>query len=602
MKRFIIYGAIPLLAASCGGDGDFDATGTFEATEIVVSAEAAGRILRFDAEEGDVLRAGRQVGAIDTVQLYLQKLQLERQRASVRSGRPDIGKQAASLREQIAKQQTERRRVENLLKDGAATTKQLDDIDAQLKVLGGQLDALLSTLENNAVSIDENSSAIELQIAQVEDRLAKCRIASPVTGTVLAKYAEAGELASVGRPLMKVADLDRIYLRAYFTSDQLADLRLGQEVTVTADFGGERQLDYPGRIVWIASERIHSQNRSDPKFAGRTGLCGEDRRRERRPVEDRPLRRGETLSATTMRNAIEIHALTKRYGILTALDEVSFEVGRGELFGLIGPDGAGKTTLFRLLATLVAPDGGTASVDGLDIVADYKRIRERVGYMPGRFSLYPDLSVGENLAFFAALFGVEIAENYDLVAPIYRQIEPFRARRAGKLSGGMKQKLALCCALIHRPAVLLLDEPTTGVDAVSRSEFWDMLSELKGKGISMLVSTPYMDEAVRCDRVALCDGGKILAVDTPQGVVGRFDEPLYALAGDDMYGLLLEARRHADVKECYPFGQTHHLIAGEGFDAGRFVRETTARGFRRVTLRPVGAGIEDVFIKLMRHA
>ena len=254
MKRVIIYGAIPLLAASCGGDGDFDATGTFEATEIVVSAEAAGRILRFDAEEGDVLRAGRQVGAIDTVQLYLQKLQLERQRASVRSGRPDIGKQAASLREQIAKQQTERRRVENLLKDGAATTKQLDDIDAQLKVLGGQLDALLSTLENNAVSIDENSSAIELQIAQVEDRLAKCRIASPVTGTVLAKYAEAGELASVGRPLMKVADLDRIYLRAYFTSDQLADLRLGQEVTVTADFGGERQLDYPGRIVWIASE------------------------------------------------------------------------------------------------------------------------------------------------------------------------------------------------------------------------------------------------------------------------------------------------------------------------------------------------------------
>ena len=172
----------------------------------------------------------------------------------MRSGRPDIGKQAASLREQIAKQQTERRRVENLLKDGAATTKQLDDIDAQLKVLGGQLDALLSTLENNAVSIDENSSAIELQIAQVEDRLAKCRIASPVTGTVLAKYAEAGELASVGRPLMKVADLDRIYLRAYFTSDQLADLRLGQEVTVTADFGGERQFDYPGRIVWIASE------------------------------------------------------------------------------------------------------------------------------------------------------------------------------------------------------------------------------------------------------------------------------------------------------------------------------------------------------------
>lgn len=254
MKRILICGVASLIAVACGDNGNFDATGTFEATEIVVSAEAAGRILYFDVEEGDSLQAGRSVGAIDTVQLYLQKLQMERQRASVRSNRPDIAKQASSLREQIAKQQIERRRVENLLKDGAATTKQLDDIDAQLKVLGGQLDALLSTLKNNIASIDENSSAIELQIAQIDDRLAKCRIASPVTGTVLAKYAEAGELASVGRPLMKVADLDKIYLRAYFTSDQLADLYLGEEVTVTADFGGEQQIDYPGRITWIASE------------------------------------------------------------------------------------------------------------------------------------------------------------------------------------------------------------------------------------------------------------------------------------------------------------------------------------------------------------
>lgn len=254
MKRIFIYCALPLLTAACGRSGDFDATGTFEATEVVVSAEAAGRILRFDAEEGDVLEAGRQVGAIDTVQLYLQKLQLERQRASVVSNRPDIAKQAASLREQIAKQQTERRRVENLLRDGAATTKQLDDIDAQIKVLNGQLEAQLSTLRNNAASIDENSSSINLQIARIEDQLAKCRIASPVAGTVLAKYSEAGELASVGRPLMKVADLGRIYLRAYFTSDQLAGLKLGQEVTVTADFGGDSRIDYPGRIVWIASE------------------------------------------------------------------------------------------------------------------------------------------------------------------------------------------------------------------------------------------------------------------------------------------------------------------------------------------------------------
>lgn len=254
MKRIFIYSTVALAAAACSRGGDFDATGTFEATEVVVSAEAAGRILYFDAEEGDILQAGRQVGAIDTVQFYLQKLQLERQRASVVSNRPDIAKQVASLREQIAKQQTERRRIENLLRDGAATTKQLDDIDAQLKVLNGQLEAQLSTLYNNAASIDENSSAIELQIAQTEDRLAKCRIASPVTGTVLAKYSEAGELASVGRPLMKVADLDRIYLRAYFTSDQLAGLKPGQEVTVTADFGGDRQIDYPGRVTWIASE------------------------------------------------------------------------------------------------------------------------------------------------------------------------------------------------------------------------------------------------------------------------------------------------------------------------------------------------------------
>ena len=254
MKRIWIYTTLLLAMVACGRSGDFDATGTFEATEITVSAEAAGRILWFTAEEGEQLIAGEQVGVIDTVQLYLQKMHLERQRASVRSGRPDIAKQVASLREQIAKQQTERRRVENLLKDDAATTKQLDDIDAQLKILEKELDASLSTLRNNTASIDENSSAIELQIAQKEDQLAKCRILSPVTGTVLAKYAEAGELASIGRPLMKVADLEHIYLRAYFTSDQLASLKIGQQVDVTADFGADERYDYPGRVTWIAFE------------------------------------------------------------------------------------------------------------------------------------------------------------------------------------------------------------------------------------------------------------------------------------------------------------------------------------------------------------
>lgn len=243
-----------LVLTGCSRNEDFDATGTFEATEVVVSAEASGRILSFDVNEGDRIEQGEPLGAIDTVQLYLQKLQLERQIASVRSNRPDISKQVTALREQIAQQETERARVKRLLDDGAATTKQLDDIDASLKILSGQLEATLSTLRNNTASIDENSSSIELQIAQIEDRLAKCRIVSPVTGTVLAKYAEAGELTSTGRPLMKVADLDHIYLRAYFTSEQLAALQLGQEVTVTADFGADEQYEYPGHIVWIASE------------------------------------------------------------------------------------------------------------------------------------------------------------------------------------------------------------------------------------------------------------------------------------------------------------------------------------------------------------
>lgn len=219
-----------------------------------------------------------------------------------------------------------------------------------------------------------------------------------------------------------------------------------------------------------------------------------------------------------MEKSISINDVTKNYGSICALDNVSFEVEKGELFGLIGPDGAGKTTLFRILTTLLVPDSGTATVEGLDAIKDYKRIRSIVGYMPGRFSLYQDLSVEENLEFFASIFGVDVKDNYDIIAPIYSQIEPFAKRRAGKLSGGMKQKLALSCALIHRPQVLFLDEPTTGVDAVSRSEFWDMLAGLKQYGISILVSTPYMDEAGRCDRIALINEGKVLKIDTPENI------------------------------------------------------------------------------------
>lgn len=296
---------------------------------------------------------------------------------------------------------------------------------------------------------------------------------------------------------------------------------------------------------------------------------------------------------------IEINNLSKSYGKTKALDNVSFNVERGELFGLIGPDGAGKTTLFRLLTTLLTPDEGSATVDGRDIVKDYLNIRSAVGYMPGRFSLYPDLTVEENLEFFAALFGVTVKESYDLIAPIYRQIEPFRKRRAGKLSGGMKQKLALSCALIHRPNVLFLDEPTTGVDAVSRREFWDMLSQLKTQGITILVSTPYMDEASRCDRIALCNEGHILGVNTPQNFVHDFNEMLYGIRAKDMFSLLQSARSIEGVAACYPFGEYHHLIANNNFNPSIFTSQLSdLEGLEICTQEP---SIEDVFIKLMKQ-
>ena len=298
-------------------------------------------------------------------------------------------------------------------------------------------------------------------------------------------------------------------------------------------------------------------------------------------------------------NALEIHNLSKSYGKVQALKNISFEVQQGELFGLIGPDGAGKSTLFRLLTTLLNPDEGSAKIDGLDMVKDYRLIRSRVGYMPGRFSLYPDLSVEENLQFFAALFGVKIEDSYDLIAPIYSQIESFRTRKAGKLSGGMKQKLALSCALIHRPSVLFLDEPTTGVDAVSRNEFWDMLATLKTQGITILVSTPYMDEASRCDRIALCNEGSILSIDTPQGIVQQFDAPIYGIRANNMLALLESARNAQGVIDCYPSGEWHHLVANTNFDVSKF--ESEFNHIDDFIIKSIEPTIEDVFIKLMKR-
>ncbi|MDE6696707.1 MAG: ABC transporter ATP-binding protein [Muribaculaceae bacterium] len=296
--------------------------------------------------------------------------------------------------------------------------------------------------------------------------------------------------------------------------------------------------------------------------------------------------------------AIEISGVTKRYGTLTALDNVSFQVERGEMFGLIGPDGSGKSSLYRILATLTAPDEGTATVCGLDTVKDYSRLRTVIGYMPERFSLYQDLSVSENLRFFASLFGVSIKDNYDIIAPVFAQLERFPNRRAGALSGGMKQKLALSCALIHRPEILLLDEPTTGVDAVSRSEFWDMLSTLREKGITILVSTSYMDEATRCERIALIDKGKILRVNTPEGLVDGLDENLYNASATQMFELLTRLRQLPEVEDCYTFGATLHVVGRKGFNPVAVRDKLRLEGLSNVEVYPAKGDIEDLFIKL----
>jgi ABC-2 type transport system ATP-binding protein len=301
-----------------------------------------------------------------------------------------------------------------------------------------------------------------------------------------------------------------------------------------------------------------------------------------------------------------VTGISKRFGTTVALDNVSLEASDGELLGLVGPDGGGKTTLFRILTTLLLADSGSASVLGLDVVKDFWAIRARVGYMPGRFSLYPDLSVEENLDFFASVFGTTREEGASIIAPIYRQIEPFRERRAGALSGGMKQKLALSCALVHRPDILFLDEPTTGVDAVSRKEFWDLLGGLRDSGLTIIVSTPYMDEASRCDRVALMQEGRILAIDEPARIGNRFGHPLFAVSGAGRLKLLEALREFPHAKSVYPFGsELHYADARRDVDANVIAAElrsfVASRNLGALELRAIEPGIEDAFMELMNR-
>jgi ABC-2 type transport system ATP-binding protein len=300
---------------------------------------------------------------------------------------------------------------------------------------------------------------------------------------------------------------------------------------------------------------------------------------------------------------VVLHNIRKTYnkGETIAVDDVSFSVEKGELFGLIGPDGAGKTSIFRMLTTLLLPDGGSATVNGYDIVKDFRKIRHHVGYMPGKFSLYQDLTIEENLHFFATVFNTTIEENYDLIKEIYVQIEPFKNRRAGKLSGGMKQKLALCCALIHRPTVLFLDEPTTGVDTVSRKEFWEMLKRLKEQGITILVSTPYMDEATLCERIALIQGGKIMSIDTPENITKQYPEKLYAIKSTRMSELLKDLRAHKSIKSCFAFGEFHHVTISDvsDFVIQSLVSDLKAKQHSDIEIKLITPTIEDCFIKLM---
>jgi ABC-2 type transport system ATP-binding protein len=300
-----------------------------------------------------------------------------------------------------------------------------------------------------------------------------------------------------------------------------------------------------------------------------------------------------------MQKIIEASGISKKFGDTQALKDISFDVSEGEIFGFIGPDGAGKTTLFRIITTLLIPDEGNLEVLGLDSVSGFRELRKNIGYMPGRFSLYQDLSVEENLNFYATVFGTTVSENYNLISDIYSHIEPFKKRLAGKLSGGMKQKLALSCALIHKPKLIVLDEPTTGVDAVSRSEFWDMLRKLRLHNITIIVSTPYMDEAMKCDRVALIQEGQLLSINKPEKIREEFSRKLFSVKAPEKYKLINALRSYTGTITAYPFGDSVHVtFRSDEFDNSLY-EYLNSMGISNVVINETRAGIEDRFLELM---
>lgn len=297
--------------------------------------------------------------------------------------------------------------------------------------------------------------------------------------------------------------------------------------------------------------------------------------------------------------SINAENISKTYGRVKALDNVSIKVNKGEIYGLIGPDGAGKTTLFRILTTLLLSDSGNATIEGFDIFKDFTEVRKISGYMPGRFSLYEDLSVEENLDFFATIFGTTVKDNYSIIKDIYSQLEPFKDRRAGKLSGGMKQKLALCCALVHKPSVLFLDEPTTGVDAISRKEFWNILENIKSKGVTVLVSTPYMDEASLCDRISLIQQGKIIESGKVDDIIRLYPYTLLSVTGEPMYPIIKLLRKTEGIINCFAFGAEHHVSVDSEIISSKMLYDIlTQNGFKNCTVKEINPGIEDCFMYL----